>query len=359
MKISDIFEINQGHQITDEEIYRCMGSIPIITGNNEVKGYWNKSIITEKMLPCLTYPTKAFSGCISIQENIFDANNTAVLIYKKGMDNVVKIEYMKYILRNKFLSLMTSKENISYLNREIVENIEIDIPEIKIQEKIIKKYQIVENFNNKISSYYSLLEAIYRNKTLLIKYNDYQAYEEPIKNILDYMGGNSGLTEEFIYQNLQNSGSKYKVLSSSIKDDYLGYIHEAEINGKSIKVLENKDSILINRKGKAGYTQFVNAGKNTINDNVYLLYVKDSCKFQINLRWLMIAYKKDFLEYSSNCDNGTWNMTGFFENVKIDIPSIEEQDTVADKWVKLKNLKDCLSEIRVKLQELIGKEIIF
>lgn len=42
MKLKDIFYINQGHQITDEEIYNSFGEIPIYTGNNDIKGYWNK-----------------------------------------------------------------------------------------------------------------------------------------------------------------------------------------------------------------------------------------------------------------------------------------------------------------------------
>ena len=84
MKLSEFLTINQGHQITDEEIYLVDDSkFPIYTAKNTIKGYWNQSIIKQKDLPCLSYPTKANQGDIFLQDKLFDANNTAVLIIKE------------------------------------------------------------------------------------------------------------------------------------------------------------------------------------------------------------------------------------------------------------------------------------
>lgn len=359
MKLIDIFNINQGHQITDEEIYKSIGDIPIITGNNEIKGYWDKSIVEPNMLPCLTYPTKGFSGTIAIQNKIFDANNTAVLYFKNNMDKHVKLEYIKYILKGKFLQLMTSKENISYLNREIVENIDIEIPSEPIQQKIIDKYKQLEVYTNKIEELLGQLDKIISNKTLLHEYRNYQAKNQVINTILDYQSGNTGLTEEYIYQGLQDEGDKYKVLSSSTSNnDGLGYIKIKNMEHTTLKTFIDKEGILINRKGKAGYTQVIKPGKYTLNDNVYILFVKKNCKYDINLQWLVSVYRKEFMDYSSNCDNGTWNMTGFFKNVKIDIPCIDEQNMIANKWQEVKKLKDNLEKIQTEIQSLTNKDII-
>ena len=54
MKIKSIFHIIQGHQITDEDIYKSIGNIPIFTSNNVIKGYWDKAIVTQQDLPCIT-----------------------------------------------------------------------------------------------------------------------------------------------------------------------------------------------------------------------------------------------------------------------------------------------------------------
>ena len=47
MKLQKIFDLNQGIQITDEEIYYAIpnnGKIPIITAHNEIKGYWDNVV---------------------------------------------------------------------------------------------------------------------------------------------------------------------------------------------------------------------------------------------------------------------------------------------------------------------------
>ena len=38
MTIDDLFDVIQGHQITDEELYKIEGDIPVLTGKNEIKG---------------------------------------------------------------------------------------------------------------------------------------------------------------------------------------------------------------------------------------------------------------------------------------------------------------------------------
>jgi hypothetical protein len=80
MKLDSVFKIVQGHQITDEEIYKSIGNVPIFTARNAIKGYWDKAIVSKEDLPCITYPTKANSGYTFIHDELFDANNTAVLI---------------------------------------------------------------------------------------------------------------------------------------------------------------------------------------------------------------------------------------------------------------------------------------
>jgi len=155
--IETIFHINQGHQITDEELYITEGEIPVYTGNNEIKGYWNKTIVEKKDLPCLTYPTKANAGAVFIQEKIFDANNTAVLIPRKEWRDRIVLEWFKYKLPNLFLETMTSKGGVSYLNREIVEKIEIVVPDRSRQEKEAEIYAKLTDKRDKLSK---ILEQI-------------------------------------------------------------------------------------------------------------------------------------------------------------------------------------------------------
>ena len=156
MKLDKIFNIVQGHQITDEEIYRSQGDIPIITGRNEIKGFWNKKLIEENDLPCITYPTKANMGEAYVQDKIFDANNTAVLITHKEWKDKIDLLWFAYKLARLFPDIRTSKEGVSYLNKDIVKEIDFDIP---------KKEEQTEEYNSisKILAIKSQLMKIVHN----------------------------------------------------------------------------------------------------------------------------------------------------------------------------------------------------
>ena len=163
MIISNVFRIIQGHQITDEQIYNSSlktQKIPIITGGNKIKGYWDEAIVQNKDLPCISYPTKANAGEAYIQTSIFDANNTAVMILKEEWKNKVLLEWFILKLPNIFLQVQTSKEGVSYLNKQIVEDFEIKIPSIESQKKEIKIYERLINKKREFGKIKSKIDKI-------------------------------------------------------------------------------------------------------------------------------------------------------------------------------------------------------
>ena len=128
MKIKELFTINQGIQITDEEIYYSNGKIPIITANNEIKGYGNKSIVKIEDLPCLTYPTKAFTGKIFVQDDLFSANNTAILILNKKYFQEINLKYISIFLSKILIKHLSSENAVNYIGKNVLKEIEIDYP---------------------------------------------------------------------------------------------------------------------------------------------------------------------------------------------------------------------------------------
>lgn len=192
-----------------------------------------------------------------------------------------------------------------------------------------------------------------------MKYTEYQAQDVPIKDILDYLSGNPGLTAELVYNTIPLKGKRYEILSSATqKENQLGSIPQCNINDKPIKIFEGKEGLLVIRKGKAGRTYLLQPGNYTLNDDAYILSVKDKCPYKIDLLWLSFAYKGEFLSYASSSDNGTWNMTGFFDNVTIDIPKYEEQMNVVKVYKKgLKKINDYQEKID-KIKELLEKQLV-
>ena len=207
MKLDNIFNIIQGHQITDEEIYKSQGEIPILTGKNEIKGFWNKKLIEDKDLPCISYPTKANSGEAYVQDKIFDANNTAILIPYVEWKEKIDLSWFAYRLSRLFPDIQTSKEGVSYLNKEIVKEIDFDIPK---KEEQIEEYKSISKILKIKSKLIKIVQKINKieESDLIIQYKNYQKKNYSAKDIFDCVGGNSGLTEQYIYQNLQNIGEK-------------------------------------------------------------------------------------------------------------------------------------------------------
>ena len=187
---------------------------------------------------------------------------------------------------------------------------------------------------------------------------DYQARGVPISKILDYISGNSGLTEETIYMTLQREGNRYPVLSgATLNVTRLGTIPQCDIKGNELKLFINREGLLVARKGKAGATKFLPKGAYTLNDDAYILYLKDSCPYKISLKWLSIQCSRSFFKHASSSDNGTWNMSGFFNNVKIDIPKMQDQERVVMLWDKAEKRLMKMRSIQSKFESLCAKVI--
>ena len=181
----------------------------------------------------------------------------------------------------------------------------------------------------------------------------------PATKLFDYIGGNSGLTEEEIYQKIMVKSKKYDVLSSSTKDrTKLGKISKCYINGKELKIFENQEGILVARNGEAGTIVYLDKGEYTINDHAYILKLRENLGYDVSLKWICIQYPRLFLEFSSASDNGTWNMTGFFEHAVFDIPERKEQDALVAKFEILYGYERTLNAILKKIDVVLNKDII-
>lgn len=358
MKIKDIFKIIQGHQITDKELYQARGNYPVLTGRNEIKGFWNKTIIKKKDLPCITYPTKANSGEAYVQHKLFDANNTAVLLPFPEWRNKLNLEWMAFKLSNIFLEIATSKEGVSYLNKEIVEEEEVDIPEKPIQDREVKAFVKLLSIKTKSEEILNRIRKI-ESVTFSNEYKKYQAKKVPANILFNAISGNSGLTEEYVYSISQiKSSPKFKLLTGGIDVDnaqFVALCKNPKNSQENIKTYSD-EGVHVVRKGKAGHVNYLPCGDYTLNDDAYILTLKTNCEYDISLEWLASVYRTDFFEYASKSDNSTWNKNSFFKHAHFDIPSREEQDRIAVKFSKLKTLEKKLTILNHKIIIVLRKK---
>ena len=375
MKFLDIInQVEKGNYgLTDEAIYASINNsadmIPLWGGNKEhetITRMVSKDAKTKKDTPITVFSGEGIiisldgsAGSMTYKSNQeFALNHHAGFITKKK-DALfdVNLEFFAIFFQNYYRALSVS-DGSKTLSLDQLYKEEIDIPSIQLQNRIMKEYNSIKSKINQLTAIENKLYNLI-NKEISTNYKEYQTKNQKVSTIIDCMGGNQGLTEEFIYQNLQNQNEKYIVLSSATDDKtMMGLIPMCKLNGNYIKVFRDREGLLVTRNGKAGQTKFLPKGNYTINDHGYILYKKNSCNYDVNLQWFALQYKEDFLSYASNSDNGTWNKTGFFNSVIIDIPEKQEQENIVALYNKALEYLNNIKNIKQSFDFIISKEIV-
>jgi len=189
----------------------------------------------------------------------------------------------------------------------------------------------------------------------------YQATEVPVAKILDCQGGNSGLTEEYIYSRILDTPERiYRILTGSTNYEMPQYIYKCKHPKdtlKDIATVEGKAVIHVVRKGKAGFAAFFDVGNYTLNDDAYLLYLKKDVPYKVDLKWLTYILKPQFLEYASSSDNGTWHKTAFFKKAIVDLPEYSEQLHIVKMYERLEDAERRLTKAQTMVGSLFDRQV--
>jgi restriction endonuclease S subunit len=375
MKFLDVFnEIKKGdYGLTEEIVYSSINNgdemIPLWGGNKHhqtcermvsisarTKNNIKITIFSGKGI-IISLDGSAGSMTYKCKEKFALNHHAGFITLKKKSYKVIDLEYFALFYQNFYRSISVS-EGSKTLSLQQIYAEEFELPSYEIQIRIMKQ---LRPFLKKLKALDNIKLSIETDiicKDIIFKVERYQAMDIPITKILDYVSGNSGLTEETIYSALQRQGMHYEVLSSATDDrTKMGKVPIFEINGNLIKTFEGQEGLLVTRNGKAGTTRYLTPGKYTINDHAYILFIKNDCPYQINLKWLSIQYRPQFIEYVSSSDNGTWNMTGFFKAVKIDIPSIKEQNKLVNLWKNVEMYLEIINSTKDSFEKLLSKEL--
>lgn len=373
MKFLEMFNpVEKGNfALTDEVVYNSIQNndefIPLYGGNKtheKASRYVSVSTKTKEGKDITVFEKEGIiisldgsAGSMTYKKNEkFALNHHAGFITLKN-EGIVRLEFFALFYQN-FLRNLSVSDGSKTLSLAQLYSADFEIPDYDLQCRVLEKLLPLKN---KIQSL-ELLKDKYNgllNRQLSIPYEQYQVQNIELSKVIDCMSGNSGLTEEFIYSTTQIEGDRYKVLSSATDENtMMGEVPICTLKNKTIKVFENKKGLLVTRNGKAGETVFLEPGRYTINDHAYILYVKDNCKYKIDLRWLAIQYRTEFLSYSSASDNGTWNKTGFFKNTVIDIPLEEEQNRVVALHDLLHKRISKIEKMKKEYEKILTKEVV-
>ena len=374
----------------------------VITGNTpskKIKEYWNKDEV-----PFITPPELKYEGINYITPSIFvskigakqgriiSKNSICVCcigsLGKLGIlkeDSITNQQINSLILKNENVDLLylyfylkTTKNNleatassttVKIINKSSFEKIEIKLPDIRIQKKISKKLEILENnidFRKKQLTYLKEL-----NKSLFtrmfgdIKTNDknweIKKFHEIISILTDYHANGS---YKILKDNVELLDFKEYALMIRTTDlennnfiQGVKYINEKAYNFlKKTKIFGGE--LIINKIGSAG--------------NVYLMpYL--NIPVSLGMNQFMIRLKKDYsnifyyklltTEYYTNVIKS--NVQGAvtktitkeaIKNIDIIIPPIELQNKFAERVEKIEKLKFTIWKIILKVYKILKKK---
>lgn len=191
-----------------------------------------------------------------------------------------------------------------------------------------------------------------------------------LDTFIQFNSGNSGLTQEFIYENLP-MGTDEKIIVLSASKYYkkiMGYIkRDVSIGNRKLKTY-NGETILVVRKGLAGKMHYYKELEYTINEDAYVITVRDKYKDKINLQWFAYFFQKLFFNITTAREgNGTFSKE-YAKQQYVEIPELNVQreelklysaleqdrekiDTVleqTDKCLKRIITADCMEKYNIK-----------
>lgn len=298
---------------------------------------------------------KGRSGEMSyLPKGLYATNDDAYIIFlNDSCPFEIDLEWfiLKYQneIQSKFVT--TSAGNQTWSITKFFSSFKFDIPDIDTQKDIAKKLSSLKFKREKLLE----KEEYLKTRTIITADLNYKYKNIPIADCFDYMSGNSGLSVKTIH-NQKIEGDNCVVLSSSLMNETnLGYINEnAKLpNGKKLRVFKNKEGIVISRNGNAGSMSYLKPGSYTLTDHAYIIYLKDNCPFDIDLRWFSLNFsnKMKKIALTTTSGNQTWSIQKCFENFTFDIPSIEDQRIQAEKIIKI---KQTINNICEKIDELVS-----
>lgn len=277
--------------------------------------------------PAIIVVRKGLAGKTRFIENgRFTINDDAyVVTVKEKYAEKINIEWAEKELHRYANVCVSSKGTNGTFSKEQFLDLEFSYPSMKEQEEIIYTYKKISSTKGKL---YALKEHVEKLESYTICGKI--VFQKEAGKLFDMRGGNSGLTEEFIYQNQpENANEAVAVLSSSTDvSTSMGMVSSrAQIKGENIKCFKGP-ALVIARNGQAGKGIFIKKGVFTINDHAYVLTVKPAYKEQIELEWFANVSQ----QYTKNCvtskdSNGTFCKELFLKE-KIDVIDHDTQKMI-------------------------------
>ena len=326
-KLGDVCEIKTGQTISKNFISNNLGEFPVINSGKEPLGYvnlWN----TEND-PIGITTRGAGVGSITYQEGKYFRGN---LNYSATIKNIMEIEqrFLYHVLINmkKEIHQLCTFNGIPALNSSELKNLEIPIPSLETQEKIVK---ILDKFTNYVTELQAELQArtkqyeYYRDMLLS------EEYLNKLSNNPEILGGYSLKVTTLEEIAKIRNGKDWKTLGNG---NIPVYGSGGKMNVFVDKYSYNKPTVLIPRKGSIDNVFYVDEPFWNV-DTIFYTEIDDKKIIPKYLYYFIENYNMDKLSTDSTRPSLTQSI---LNKLKIDLPPIEIQNKIVEILDKFQSL---------------------
>ena len=359
------------HHLTEEIIYQqqainVLEAIPVYSGsmdNESPMSYICKNAINKNgeaisyfKGPCILLTKDGSAGLLTLKTDTteFTLNHHAcVLKLKSDKEGLLDLEWFVRQFQSVFFQVCTSKSDNRVFSTEWFDRLELQIPDFPIQVKQNKKKQVLVQIIELIKNIQKKTDELIN---LQLDLSDLSLKTDLLSNLFYCNGGNSGLTEEFIYNNQpENEEDKVEIITSATQESNLmGFVSKKSLlpGNKPLKIFSD-DSLIVTRNGYAGTMYYVSNKSFTTNDHAYVLTVKPKYINKINIEWFSHQYQNIFKNViTSKSDNATFN-TEWLKKISIVFPEKEIQNQKIKTIRQLMDLVAILANYKRQAEKLV------
>lgn len=323
-KLGDVCECKRGSTITKKQVKP--GKVPVIAGGQEPAYYHSESNRIGETI------TVAGSGVNAGYVNYWNIPIFLSDAFSVHPENCILIKYLYYFLSSKQFEIYNLKKGcgIPHVYYEDLEKIEIPIPSLETQERIVK---ILDTMVDHFTQLEAELEA--RNKQYEY-YRDKLLSEEYLNKLTKKFGGeinffdikslckrNRGMKITAKQMNdLDNPDGEVKIFAAG------NTIANVSIEDVGEDNIISEPSVIVKSRGNIDFDYY---NKRFSHKNEMWSYTTLD-KNVLNVKYLYYYLKNNLEYFKDKAVSGKLPQisTGITDNYKLPVPNIEVQNTIVD-----------------------------
>jgi restriction endonuclease S subunit len=339
-----LLSLDYGKPLKEEN--RIAGEYPVY-GSNGIVGYHNDYIVKE---PFIIVGRKGSAGEVHFSEKSGYPIDTTFYI-RLNEENRILLKYAFFILKDLNLSKLNNQAGVPGVNRNDVYNIEIPLPPIDIQQKIVNEiegYQkIIDGCNLIIKNYkpsFNIDEhwEIVKLAEVCIKITDGSHYSPPTDK------------EGFAYVTVKDLDNDVIDFVDCDKIEESEYIKLVKADCKPLK-----NDILFSKDGTVGKVSFVDFDKDFVVLSS-LAIIRPNPEMIIPRYLFYVLKSESFLDQALNFKKGVAIRRIILKDIKeiaIPLPANSDQQKIVDRLDKeydfIKNSNKLKTQMEQKIKEVI------